>query len=124
MANFLVEMVDEEEPSDSAWTLYVDGASSTKGCGARVILEREGDIIVEMSIKFDFLVSNSQAEYKALIADLQLASDVGVARLTICNDSQVVMSRVSGTYQANDPLLQKYLARVKDLMGRVSISEI
>ena len=67
--------------------LNVDGGSSTKGCGARIILEREGDIMIEMSIKFDFPVSNNQAEYEALIAVLQLATDVGVTRLTICSDS-------------------------------------
>ena len=54
MTDFLVEMVDEEEPDDLAWTWYVDEALSTKGCGAEVILEIEGDIMVEMSIKFDF----------------------------------------------------------------------
>lgn len=117
-------MVDEEEPVDSAWTLYVDGASSTKGCGAGVILEKEGDIIVKMFIKFDFPVSNNQDEYEALIAGLQLAFDVGAARLTICSDSHIVKSQASGAYQAKDPLLQKYLARVKDLMRRIGIFEI
>ena len=72
------------------------------------------------------LISGLQqlTEYEALIADLQLASDVGVARLTIYSDSQIVTSQVFGMYQAKDPLLQKYLARVKDLMGRIDIFEI
>ena len=56
--------------------LYIHGASSMKGCGAGIILERESDIMIEMSIKFDFLVSNNQAEYEALIAKLQLAINV------------------------------------------------
>ena len=34
LADFLVEMVDEAESSDLTWMLYIDGASSTKGCGA------------------------------------------------------------------------------------------
>ena len=80
-------MVDDVDFSDPTWTLYVDGASSTKGYGARGILEKEGDIMIEMSIKFDFLVSNNQNEYEALIAGLQLASDVRVTKLTICSDS-------------------------------------
>ena len=70
MADFLVEMVDDEDFSDSTWTLYVDGASSTKGCGAGVILEKEGDIMIKISLKFDFPVSSNQAEYEALIASL------------------------------------------------------
>ena len=54
--------------------------------------------MVELSIKFDFLVSNNQAEYEALIARLQLASDVNVNKLTICSDSQIVMSQMIGAY--------------------------
>ena len=116
-------MVDDEDFSDLTWTLYVDGASSTKGYGARGILEKEGDIMIEMSIKFDFLVFNNQAEYEALITSLQLASDVGVTRLTIYSDSQIVTSQVSRMYQ-KDLLLQRYLARVKELMGIIDIFEI
>ena len=124
LADFLVEMVDEAESGDLTWTLYVDGASITKGCEARVILEKEGDIIVEISVKFDFSVSNNQVEYEALIAGLQLASDVGATRLTIYSDSKIVSSQVFGSYQAKDPMLQRYLAKVKDLMGKVDIFEV
>ena len=74
------------------WTLHVDGASGSKGSEARAILEKEGEIIVELSIKFDFPVSNNQVEYKALIIGLKLAKDVGVSRLSICSDSQIVTS--------------------------------
>ena len=61
-------------------------------------MEKEGDIMVEMSIKFDLPVSNNQAEYEALIAGLQLAFDVKATRLTIYSDSQIVTSQVFGSY--------------------------
>ena len=80
-------MVENEEPPKPRWTLHVDEASSPKENRARVILEKEGKIIAELSIKFDFPVSNKQAEYEALIAGLKLANDVSATRLTICNDS-------------------------------------
>ena len=54
-----MEMVDEVS-QDPSWILYVDEASSAKGCGAGVILKRKGVIMVELSIKFDFSVSNNQ----------------------------------------------------------------
>ena len=66
--------------------LYVDGASTSKDCGVGIILEREGNILIKMSIKFDFPVSNNQAECEALIAGFQLASDVGVTKLMIYSD--------------------------------------
>ena len=69
-ADFLAEMVDDEESQATLrWTLYVDGASNTIGSRAGVILEKKkkGDIIVELSIKFDFPISNNQAKCDALI---------------------------------------------------------
>ena len=59
--------------------MHVDGASGSKGSRAGVILEKEGEIVIELSIKFDFPFSNNQAKYEALIAGLKLASDVGVS---------------------------------------------
>ena len=98
MTDFLAEMVDNEDPQELGWALHVDGASSSKGCGAGVILEKEGEIIVELSIKFDFPVSNNQAEYEASIIDMKLAKGISARRLSICSDSQIVTSQVSGTY--------------------------
>ena len=72
----LVEMVQDGEPLESRWMLHVNGASSSKGSGVGIILEKEGEIVVELSIKFDFPILNNQAEYKALIAGLQLTNDV------------------------------------------------
>lgn len=44
-------------------------------------------MVVELSIKFNFPISNNQAEYEALIAELRFASDIEASRLTICSDS-------------------------------------
>ena len=109
MADFLVEMVDEEVAQDPSWMLLVDRTLSAKGCGAGVILEKKGDIVVELSIKFP--VFDNQAEYEALIEGLQLASNMAVNRLTICSDSHIVMSEVTGAYQAKDTLLQSIWPR-------------
>ena len=68
LADFLVEMVEDEEPQELRWTLHVDGASSSKGSGVEVILEKGREIVAKLSIKFDFPISNNQTKYKALIA--------------------------------------------------------
>ena len=56
--------------------LHVDGASSSKGSEVEVKLEKEREIVVKLSIKFDFPILNNQAEYEAPIARLRLANDV------------------------------------------------
>nr|XP_025703596.1 uncharacterized protein LOC112805422 [Arachis hypogaea] len=116
MADFLVEVTgDPIEETSAWWKLHVDGASHQTSGGAGIILESPAGVIYEQSIRFEFLVSNNQAEYEALIGGLALATEVGATRLEICSDSQVVTSQVNGSYQARDSLLQKYLEKVKDL---------
>ncbi|XP_052117555.1 uncharacterized protein LOC127747557 [Arachis duranensis] len=83
--------------------------------GAGIILESPVGVVYEQSVRFEFPVSNNQAEYEALIGGLTLAAEVGATRLEICSDSQVVTSQVNGSYQAKDSLLQKYLEKVKNL---------
>ncbi|XP_072076612.1 uncharacterized protein [Arachis hypogaea] len=116
MADFLIEVTgDPPEETGTRWRLHVDGASNQTSEGAGVILESPAGVIYEQSTKFEFPVSNNQAEYEALLGGLTLAREVGATRLEVCSDSQVVTSQVNGSYQARDPLLQKYLEKVREL---------
>ncbi|XP_015966629.1 uncharacterized protein LOC107490371 [Arachis duranensis] len=116
MADFLVKVTgDPTEETGIRWRLYVDGASNQTSGGAGIILESPARVVYEQSIKFEFPVSNNQAEYEALLGGLDLAKKVGATRLEICSNSQVVTSQVNGSYQARDSLLQKYLEKVKEL---------
>ncbi|XP_072054477.1 uncharacterized protein [Arachis hypogaea] len=116
MADFLVEVTgDPAERTSIRWRLHVDGASNQTFGGAGIILESFVGVVYEQSIKFEFPVSNNQAEYEALLGGLILAREVGATRLEVCSDSQVITSQVNGTYQARDSLLQKYLEKVKEL---------
>ncbi|XP_057746674.1 uncharacterized protein LOC130965935 [Arachis stenosperma] len=116
MADFLVEVTgDPSEEMSTRWKLHVDGASNQTFGGTGIILESPIGVVYEQSVRFEFPISNNQAEYEALIGGLTLAAEVGARRLEICSDSQVVTSQVNGSYQAKDPLLQKYLEKVKSL---------
>ncbi|XP_072084457.1 uncharacterized protein [Arachis hypogaea] len=114
MADFLVEVTGTEDTS-TRWKLHMDGASNQTAGGAGIILESPAGVIYEKSVKFEFPVSNNQAEYEALLGGLVLAREVGATRLEVCSDSQVITAQVNRSYQARDSLLQKYLERVKEL---------
>ncbi|XP_072060143.1 uncharacterized protein [Arachis hypogaea] len=116
MVDFLVEVTgDPTEETGIRWRLHVDGASNITSRGAEIILENPAGVIYEQSIKFEFPVSNNQAEYEAFLGGLTLAREVGATRLEVSSNSQVVISQVNGSYQARDSLLQKYLEKVKEL---------
>nr|XP_025607768.1 uncharacterized protein LOC112701193 [Arachis hypogaea] len=119
MADFLVEATgDPTKETGIRWRIHVDGASNQKSGGAGVILESSAEVVYEQSIKFEFPISNNQAEYEAFLGGLTLAREVGTTRLEVCSDSQVVTSQVNGSYQARDSLLQKYLEKVRELSNQ------
>ncbi|XP_072088642.1 uncharacterized protein [Arachis hypogaea] len=98
-----------------SWKLHVDSSSNVTSGGAGVILESQNGIVIEQSVRYEFPISNNQAEYEALLAGLTLAKDVGAKVLEVSTDSQVVSSQINGDYQTRDPLLQQYLAKVNEL---------
>ena len=104
--------------------IYVDGSSNTKGCGAGVIPENSDGLAIKYSLKFEFLNSNNQAEYEACLAGIRMAKELGANAVTICSDSRLVVSQIKGEYQAKEPLMQKYLAKVRDALVGLSKFEI
>ncbi|XP_057740563.1 uncharacterized protein LOC130957736 [Arachis stenosperma] len=114
LTDFIAEMTPTK-PTPEPWKLHVDGSSNSTHGGAGIILENQNGIIIEQSIRYDFPVSNNQAEYEALLAGLTLAREVDAKVLEVNTDSQVVCSQINGSYQTRDPLLQLYLNKVKEL---------
>jgi len=70
-------------------------------------------LTVELSLRFGFSATDNQAEYKAIIAGLDLAQDLGARDVQVKTNSQLVVSKVRGDAQVKDALLHKYLATVK-----------
>src|ERR1044072_9315750 len=103
------------EGERAIWILSVDGSSNLKGGGAGVTLEGPSEILIEQSLKFEFLASNNQAEYEALIAGLNLGRDIKVESLQIRTDSLLVANQVKGEHQVRDAQLAKYLKKVRQL---------
>ena len=56
-----------------------------------VLISTEGDII-QQAIKCGFKATNNEAEYEALIAGLMLTKDMGIRKLDVCSDSQLVIN--------------------------------
>ncbi|XP_057746490.1 uncharacterized protein LOC130965746 [Arachis stenosperma] len=113
LADFIAEMTPTKLTPEP-WKLHVDGSSNSTHGGAGIILENQNGITIEQSIRYDFPVSNNQAEYEALLAGLNLAREVGAKILEVNTDSQVVCSQINGSYQTRDPLLQQYLKKVSE----------
>ncbi|XP_064946978.1 uncharacterized protein LOC135597654 isoform X1 [Musa acuminata AAA Group] len=122
VAVFIAELTqmedrDLEQPPE-AWLLHVDGSASPKGAGAGLMLLAPDGRSFERSLRFGFKATNNEAEYEALLAGLRLALEMQVAAIHVLTDSQLVAEQLSGGYEARDPTMAKYLARVRDLTAK------
>ncbi|XP_057452113.1 uncharacterized protein LOC130743916 [Lotus japonicus] len=116
LADFLVELTDEEEPpAETTWVVNVDGSSNKEGGGAGIVLQSSTGMVVEQSLRFNFPTTNNQAEYEACIAELVTARDLGAKEILVCCDSLLVVSQANGEAQAKDPIMEQYLAHLKRL---------
>ena len=93
----------------------MDGASNEQGSGARLILKSLEGVVAEYALRFSFKTFNNQAEYEALIVGLRIAKDLKVDKLRAFSDSQLVVRQTKGEFEAKDPVMAKYLQKVKEL---------
>ena len=108
----------EAEPEaipENTWTLHVDGASNEQGSRAELILKSSEGVVAEYALRFSFKTFNNQAEYEALIAGLRIAKDLKVEKLREFFDSLLVVGQTKGEFEAKDPVMKKYLRKVKEL---------
>jgi ribonuclease HI len=57
--------------------------------------------------------TNNTAEYEGLLAGLRIAIDLGIRKLIIRGDSQLVVRQVNKDYQS--PLMEAYIDEVRKL---------
>ncbi|KAI3470100.1 hypothetical protein Pfo_026763 [Paulownia fortunei] len=120
LVDFEVEMTaDEIINSLFAWTLYVDGSSTSTGSGAGIAIKSPQGDKFEYALKFEFLTSNDEAEYEALLAGFKLAFAAGARKLTIYSDSQLVVNQVRGEYEGRDEKMIKYLSLTHDMLAKL-----
>ena len=122
--DFVAEMTFPAEESTEEWTVFVDGSSNSKGSGAGVIVENNKGIVFEISLGLSFPITNNTAEYKAFLAGLRIAQDLGARKVKIFTDSQLVASQVTGDYQVREEHLQQFVQLVIEKMKEFETIEV
>ncbi|XP_071688806.1 uncharacterized protein [Rutidosis leptorrhynchoides] len=125
MADYLAEIaadmpaIDHPEqlpaPPLELWELYTDGAASSEGAGAGLILTGPHQEEHTYALRFNFKVTNNEAKYEALLAGMRIARELGIKKLQAYMDSQLVSNKINNTFDANDKSMQSYLALVHSL---------
>nr|GEV97621.1 reverse transcriptase domain-containing protein [Tanacetum cinerariifolium] len=90
LADFLAEKPDDAPPEASVietpqepWTLFTDGSSCVDGSGAGLILTSPKGTEFTYALRFQFIASNNEAKYEALIAGLRIAARMRVRNINV-----------------------------------------
>ena len=101
--------------SDDFWLLHADGASlgnpGPGGAGA-VLYNEQGQVAAEVSLYLGAKVTNNEAEYQGLLEGLKKALELGVRKLRIRMDSELVVRQILGIYKVKNARLAVYYQEV------------
>ncbi len=96
--------------------LFFDGSSrgNPGNAGIGVVIVREDKKVKKLS-KSIGTATNNQAEYIALIEGLKLAKKLGINKLKVKGDSELIIKQVKGEYKVSDKKLKKLYEKVKEI---------
>ena len=80
------------------------------GSGVGPVLISLERIIIEKSLRLGFLVTNNEAEYEALLAEMSMVQKMGEKDVEIFSDSRLVVGQVQGELETRDLRMQEYLS--------------
>ncbi len=101
-------------------TLHADGgARGNPGpAGIGVVLKDEaGDVIGEIAEGIG-VATNNVAEYRALIAGLELAHSKGITELDVFMDSELVVSQIKGDWKIKNDALRRLAVEARRIIDR------
>lgn len=84
-----------------------------EGAKAGLLLIDPDKVETTYALRFDFLASNNETEYEALVAGLQLTIKIGAKTIQVFEDSQLMVRQVDGSYDAKDTVMKKYRDKVR-----------
>jgi ribonuclease HI len=107
-----------------AWTVFCDGSWGTFGAGAAAVLVAPSRVKTCFAVKLDFSCTNTIAEYEAFLLGLRKLRAMGIRRVILKTDSQVIAGHVDKSSKARDPKLEKYLDAVRRLEASFEVFSV
>jgi ribonuclease HI/transposase InsO family protein len=119
LADFVAEWTDTQLPPPQiqveCWTLYFDGSVMKTGAGAGLLfISRLGEHM-RYAVRLHFPASNNMAEYEALLCGLRIAIEMGIKRLEVRGDSQLVIDQVMKNASCHDDKMEAYCNAMRAL---------
>ena len=107
--------------------MYFDGSVMKTGAGAGLLFISPIGEHMRYVIRLHFPTSNNMAEYEALLSGLCIAIKLGVKRLDVRGDSQLVIDQVMKEFSCHDSKMEAYcnaVCRLEDKFDGLELNHV
>jgi len=111
---------------NSLYIAYTDGGSRGnpgKSASAFVVYDQDKVEVIKEAVYLGISTNNS-AEYQALRLCLEKCAEVGISKIKVLSDSELMVKQIKGLYQVKDTNLLKLFLEVKKLIAKFQSFEI
>ena len=93
--------------------MYFDRSLMRKGANVGLVFVSPLGIRMKYVVRLHFLTSNNVAKYEALINGLHIAIELGIRRLDVQGDSQLVIDQIMKESCCHDTNITAYYQEVR-----------
>jgi ribonuclease HI len=92
---------------EGVWSLYFDGASrgNPGPAGAGVVLVDPHGEVATRNLEYLGQSTNNVAEYRGLLLGLKMAQNLGIKKIRVYSDSELIVRQINGSYRVKKPHL-------------------
>ena len=72
--------------------------------------------VLKYGVQLQFLATNNEAEYEAVLASLRVAKALGVKNVRLRFDFKLIVGQITNEYEANEEIMKKYLQLMSQLI--------
>ena len=104
--------------------MYFDGSLIKRGAGTGLVFISPLEVQMRYMVRLHFPSSNNVAEYEALINDPRITIELGIRRLDIRGDSELVVYQVMKESSSHDTKMTTYYQEVQWLEDKFNGLEL
>ena len=106
IAEFTLLDLDQEA---EYWTIYTNGLSVARLGGIGIIMTSPEKDVLKYGVQLQFLTTNNEVEYKAILTSLRIAKALGIKILRLRIDSKLIVGQITNEYEAKKERKKKCL---------------
>ena len=95
----------------------MDGSSTAGAGGVGVILLSPEEDILKYRVQLQFVATNNEAEYEAVLTSMRVAKALGVRNLKLKSNSKLVVGQITKEHEAKEDKMKRYLKLTSQLVS-------